>query len=46
MLQKTQEVLEFIANDELFENNDIRIVGGTALSEPTAQPPNLNNFNF
>ena len=32
MLQKTQEVLEFIANDELFENNDIRIVGGTALS--------------
>ena len=32
MLQKTQEVLEFIANDELFENNDIRFVGGTALS--------------
>ena len=32
MLQKTQEVLEFIANDELFENNDMRIVGGTALS--------------
>jgi predicted nucleotidyltransferase component of viral defense system len=32
MLQKTQEVLEFIANDELFENNDIRLVGGTALS--------------
>jgi hypothetical protein len=26
MLQKTQEVLEFIANDELFENNDIRLV--------------------
>ena len=23
MLQKTQEVLELIANDELFENNDI-----------------------
>ena len=23
MLQKTQEVLEFIANDELFENNDM-----------------------
>ena len=32
MLQKTQEVLELIANDELFENNDIRFVGGTALS--------------
>lgn len=32
MLQKTQEVLELIANDELFENNDIRLVGGTALS--------------
>ena len=32
MLQKTQEVLEFIANDEWFENNDIRLVGGTALS--------------
>lgn len=31
MLQKTQEVLELIANDELFENNDIRFVGGTAL---------------
>ena len=26
MLQKTQEVLELIANDELFENNDIRLV--------------------
>ncbi len=23
MLQKTQEVLELIANDELFENNDM-----------------------
>ena len=32
MLQKTQEVLELIANDELFENNDIRIGAGTALS--------------
>ena len=27
MLQKTQEVLELIVNDELFENNDIRFVG-------------------
>lgn len=35
MLQKTQEVLELIANDELFENNDIRFVGGTALSHLT-----------
>ena len=33
MLQKTQEVLELIANDELFENNDIRFVGGTALAQ-------------
>ena len=32
MLEKTQEVLELIANDVLFENNDIRFVGGTALS--------------
>ena len=32
MLEKTQEVLNFIANDDLFKNNDIRFVGGTALS--------------
>lgn len=32
MLEKTQRVLNFIANDDLFKNNDIRFVGGTALS--------------
>jgi predicted nucleotidyltransferase component of viral defense system len=32
MLKKTKEVLELIANDELFKRNDIRFVGGTALS--------------
>lgn len=32
MLQKTKEVLEIICNDDLFKNNDIRFVGGTALS--------------
>lgn len=32
MLPKTKEVLELIANDELFTKFDIRFVGGTALS--------------
>jgi hypothetical protein len=32
MLQKTKEVLELIANDELFVKFDIKFVGGTALS--------------
>jgi predicted nucleotidyltransferase component of viral defense system len=32
MLAKTKEVLEHIANDELFKKYDIRFVGGTALS--------------
>lgn len=32
MLPKTKEVLELIANDELFEKYDIKFVGGTALS--------------
>jgi len=32
MLEKTKEVLELIANDKLFKDNDIRFVGGTALS--------------
>ncbi len=32
MLPKTKEVLDFIANDELFKKYDIRFVGGTALS--------------
>lgn len=32
MLEKTKMVLELISKDELFQNNDIRFVGGTALS--------------
>lgn len=32
MLPKTKEVLDLIANDELFKKYDIRFVGGTALS--------------
>lgn len=32
MLAKTKEVLDLIANDELFKKYDIRFVGGTALS--------------
>jgi predicted nucleotidyltransferase component of viral defense system len=32
VLEKTQKVLELISNDDIFKNNDIRFVGGTALS--------------
>lgn len=32
MLEKTKNVLETIANNKLFEQHDIRFVGGTALS--------------
>ncbi len=32
MLEKTRKVLELISDDDLFANNDIRFVGGTALS--------------
>lgn len=32
MLEKTEQVLNILATHELFKNNDIRFVGGTALS--------------
>ncbi|MBL6970204.1 MAG: nucleotidyl transferase AbiEii/AbiGii toxin family protein [Campylobacterales bacterium] len=32
MLEKTKHTLEILAQDDLFKNNDIRFVGGTALS--------------
>jgi len=32
MLQKTKDTLDLICNDKLFEEYDIRFVGGTALS--------------
>lgn len=32
MLEKTKNVLEVIANNQLFKQHDIRFVGGTALS--------------
>lgn len=32
MLPKTKEVLDFLSNDNLFADHDIRFVGGTALS--------------
>jgi len=32
MLEKTKKVLDILAQDEFFKNNDIKFVGGTALS--------------
>ena len=40
MLQKTQEVIELIANDELFENNDFK---GCNIEEINNQIDNINN---
>ena len=32
MLEKTQKLLDILCNDRLFEDTDIRFIGGTALS--------------
>ena len=46
MLEKTQKVLEIISNDDIFKNNDIRFVGGTALSHIIKQWYRLKIENF